>query len=1282
MSQRKLIGKSKLSNVHDKSGVYTLEDINFYELENKSILLGGYRHQRQDVYSENIGNVDPYYNHVVYHIPGPQYDTHILKDQSGNNFDEFLGAHHVNIETPLIEAGPKEYHSTYFNEQSYQVTDTATLRLSADFTIEFWMKTGRAYSAETYIMGKGTGVGKATSAGSGWVIYLTTGNLIGFFDGVGNTSTVSGTAITHDTWTHIAIVRSGTGVTIYQDGVSVGTGTSTTAFADQNAMYIGKDRSNSSTTYFGGYLFDLRIKSSAVYTSTPFTRPTTLLDMSGSVLSISGTEFSHPYNPAQQREGLTIINQGDSYLVKKVADHPFITKYPRPTGSGNSCAVAVLNRGFQYTDSHPTKSLSFGTNPFTIECWVYPSTDSRTSNLGIAGKGTLNEEAVGATGWSLVVSGSGYLQWANGASTLASAQSSRRLNPASWNHIAVVREGTGAGQFKMYINGNTVFANTQSANFNQTASPLIICAGRNHNYSSRNSRFFGFRLSDVARYTADFTIDSNTFFSNVATASANTILYTLDTKDKKVRPRGPQYIIDGYEGMSLAAHARGAYGSNRPSTRSLFSGSYSISCVRTSASTDALYAVSTASGFSFGTGDLSIEFWACHNYEQEYAVGQGTPIYLFDCRANFNDTAGFAMRYEQRSLQIITAGRVILSDSSSILPNRAWTHICLQRTSGNLALYVNGVKRVETLYSGSMNASSNKFYFMNAAYAVRTDSRFLGWFSDIRVLNGSGAYSVGSSNPDRIRVPTQPLTSISNTVLLTGCGPFLKDYSGLSTTAVWAGNRADANYTSSWDIFVSGFGPYTGIGAGVDKSNSMITDMWDGTNAGAFAESASNDTTSRCNELTWIHRMAKPWTIEGWFYAPTTNATTPTVNPTWIYTSATVNTDGWALIGNYAGTANSFGDVTFLWRSTRLGVGINEYINSSGSTGNIFPNGWNHIAVVYDPTKTNKHGLFINGSRVATKAAAFTTMYSYGSRDQLQNGGYSGTGDTRISDIARYDIDQTTYTVPTTAFVRDANTAVLLRFDTMFKDYAGIGNHLMSGLIKPSYQYTKWGGGSISFGNPSTTGPNYDYIDLPGNNGYAPERVLDTRFGDFTVEGWAQWKDATAGGRATQTTAPGACLVHYQNTYWVGINTSGYWALLARSSGTTSFTPTLLTSVAVATSTAGTWNHWAFVRKDGDYFLYVDGVLITHKLGANHGTYASNGPVAAASSSDNFSDISDFRIGYEYPTSIASNWCGHLEDLRVTALARYSPGSVNGVLTMCLNGTNTPGLPTQAFPRN
>jgi hypothetical protein len=81
--------------------------------------------------------------------------------------------------------------------------------------------------------------------------------------------------ITYATWNHLAVVRSGTTITLYINGVSEGTYTSSATLNGVGpSFYIGTTGDAIASGYINGYIEDFRISKVARYTSA-FTPPTT-----------------------------------------------------------------------------------------------------------------------------------------------------------------------------------------------------------------------------------------------------------------------------------------------------------------------------------------------------------------------------------------------------------------------------------------------------------------------------------------------------------------------------------------------------------------------------------------------------------------------------------------------------------------------------------------------------------------------------------------------------------------------------------------------------------------------------------------------------------------------------------------------------------------------------------------------------------------------------------------------------------------------------------------------
>jgi hypothetical protein len=204
-----------------------------------------------------------------------QLQDKTIKDNSNNNltltstnaglllFNPFYAYPQSNI---LTYGG-----SLYFNgNASLTIADNTAFNLSSqNFTIEFWIY---PMASTGWVLGKGNA---STAAGSmisfplntNWSFYSST-----------NTYTVTKPSLPLNTWTHVAIVRNGTTITAFGNGVSSGSanaGVNVINTGGTNPLSIGKY----STTGMTGYLSDFRItKGQALYTSN-FTPPTASLSL-------------------------------------------------------------------------------------------------------------------------------------------------------------------------------------------------------------------------------------------------------------------------------------------------------------------------------------------------------------------------------------------------------------------------------------------------------------------------------------------------------------------------------------------------------------------------------------------------------------------------------------------------------------------------------------------------------------------------------------------------------------------------------------------------------------------------------------------------------------------------------------------------------------------------------------------------------------------------------------------------------------------------------------------
>lgn len=1225
--------------------------------------------------------------------------------------------------------------ATHFYENGYYaVTDTTGIQFgTGNFTIEFWIKLSRQDATQHYVMGRGGQA--ATTSGTGWVVLINSSYQLGFYDAVANATTTASTTLNRDQWYHVVITRTATsanGLKIFINGTQTGTGTSASNFADSSNLYIGRDRQATAATFFGGKITDIRIINSAVYTGT-VTVPTAPLDMTGAVFSHSSTVNNHSSIPALQPQTKTVTVNGslmryidspyinetaklsghgshsvygyDNNAYQKIYDGKYYTVtaaastvlttstttgrmvvgeplllsgtmfgnlsttsqyYVKEILSSTTFSVSTTVNGAAFDAGTGTGSLTatnnslrLGTSAFTVEAWIYLTNNGGGSYGGIAGKGTGN---VGAgTGWNLWVTNTG-ISWSDGATTINST--STPISICSWHHVAVVREGTGTNQFKMYLNGANVYTGTVSTDYNQTE-PLRLMSTRTSDY------FFygylcGFKISKTARYTAAFTADQS-----MLDAQMTSDLYTsyLSCTSGTNTPTPSQQCWIDYGKSRLPLWRPGnelRYGQHHPTSRT----GYSLVCSRGS-SEDVTVAKTSMGGnypgssdWTFGTNDFSIEFWYCPKYTSD---AWGTSKILLDSRTAFND-AGICIRWITGSnrIDVYSNNRVVLSDSRFALQARTWYHIVVQRVSGAMAMYINGKKSCEAMFTSAITCASNKITINNGVYnGTQYGSTTEAWMSDLRILKGSAAYAKGTINPETFNVPTSPLTVITNTVLLTFNGPIMKDNSGRNYVSWDRDNYATRG--GRWDNFITSYGPYRATPYDLTK---LITGDTHDNTAGTNQANGPFVGDSTRPEFSFITRMSKAWTIEMFVYCHNGNPTTGSPAYTYLYTGTTTGHEGFALRVGQQTTTASYNNVSFAFYTAHNSAVQYLYSSDTNPT-TIQSHGWNHIAVVYDPSKTNKMGLFINGIRSAT-SAAFSPGQKIWNTYQLV-GTNAGQGGIRISDTARYDNDVATYTVPTERYTYDQYTYFMPNIDGPSIDKSlrsrTYGYGIQSSHSVKAYPNSN---GSLKLSNKDTA----TVVDrLRAGYGYWSADTLGTSTYDFTMEFWTCWQDVAAGGMAFN--GSGNYISHYQNHMKIMVTSGGFWQFLYADTGTTY--QTLTTTVQVATVSSGRMDFIVWMRKGGNYFFYINGIEVGSLFANASGTYTANGPTQEFN--PNFYSMSDsICLGTDWNNAGATGWCGFLHDFRFSSIARYDSRVINGVSTMVHRASTVPALPTTPFP--
>lgn len=147
--------------------------------------------------------------------------------------------------------------------------DSNDYDFSGDFTVDFWM---RPATVGTSVMIANC---DANNGSDGWHIAQSgaTGLLFAaMFSGGWGVYSSKTHSMSADTWYHIAIVRSGSTITWYQDGTSIGTSSYGSAITSSRALQLGANPTTN-TELYNGHLDEVRISNIARWTAN-FTPPT------------------------------------------------------------------------------------------------------------------------------------------------------------------------------------------------------------------------------------------------------------------------------------------------------------------------------------------------------------------------------------------------------------------------------------------------------------------------------------------------------------------------------------------------------------------------------------------------------------------------------------------------------------------------------------------------------------------------------------------------------------------------------------------------------------------------------------------------------------------------------------------------------------------------------------------------------------------------------------------------------------------------------------------------
>jgi len=511
----------------------------------------------------------------------------------------------------------------------------------------------------------------------------------------------STTTVSNNQWYHLAVVRNGSTITLYVDGVAEDTyNISTNNYPDASSTnYLSllnvSNGSNLSEAQANGYLRDVRVvKGTAIYTSA-FT-PTT-----ESLTAVSNTKFllgSAPYIFDSSTSAHTFTRStGADYSTKPFGPYDY-----QEYTAGDHGGSTYFDGTGDYLSIPAGDWKTFGTDNFTMEMWFNtPNTSSQYLFSDINSGGSNNTSTV------LLLLNSGvpacYIQ----DTTYNLINGSTTIRPNQWHHIAVVRDGA---TITLYLDGKSEATyNIGTAAMNTSTEPgwlgKMAWSG-SYDYTGYISDFRV--VKGTALYTANFTPPVGAF-----TAVTNTSL------------------LVGMQGAKIFDKSQSAT---------------NLTLVGDTTASTAQYKYLPTSMYFDGTGDYitsnivglqsdwTVEFWA-------YCTSAGTQQSMVTFNAgSFN---GMNIWRNTSNQLVVDDGQNAQSAfTGATLSTNTWEHIAIVRSGTTTTGYING---------SSVGSHSFTPAAINAISIGRYNGSpyfyYNGYLSDVRATSGLARYTANFTPP-------------------------------------------------------------------------------------------------------------------------------------------------------------------------------------------------------------------------------------------------------------------------------------------------------------------------------------------------------------------------------------------------------------------------------------------------------------------------------------------------------------------------------------------------------
>jgi hypothetical protein len=477
---------------------------------------------------------------------------------------------------------------------TFASTPNVMMQGATEFTIETWIKTTENKTHGDYWQ-KPTIIGNARNSSPDGDFGITTNNgMLGMWSGIGVENILqTSVAINDNQWHHVATVKNGATLTLYCDGVNIGSiavGAGAGPQTNDAPLTIGGRSSNSTfgvgqntvliCAFHQGEFAETRFSNNARYTA-DFTP-------SNSFTTDANTVALYHYGTCQ-REICTDASSNSNFLNGRFSAPSCATGLPFTN--------AITYNGIDQGAFLPAGVMNGLTN-FTVEGWI-KSNDINTSvngNLWQAPVIVSKEHPNAASGDVVLTTQGGYLFFTieplggNNQPIL----SKYFISDNQWHHWAISADGTNCRFFvDGMIQGSGVVGSGIAVSSDEkfalmSDDNLNTYVARNHSGLLEEVRF-----SNSGRYTTNFTPPTGIFTSDASTVA----LYHSDDCPENMltdaSPNNNHASLQNFSGNCLSVASQKPGSGNALS----FDGSNQSITIPNSPS------------INFGTNNFSVEFW-------------------------------------------------------------------------------------------------------------------------------------------------------------------------------------------------------------------------------------------------------------------------------------------------------------------------------------------------------------------------------------------------------------------------------------------------------------------------------------------------------------------------------------------------------------------------------------------------------------------------------------------------------------------------------------------------